>query len=87
MEQRHVNSTIAYMSFMTRMLFLIISEDLSLSFRISLCRKLRSSRSWLHPSLGDRASDNIIEQATWMAALDTGKSAFPIGVDIDTDMK
>jgi len=27
---------------------------------------------------------NIIEQATWMAALDTGKPAFPIGVDIDT---
>ncbi|MFC2035537.1 oxaloacetate decarboxylase [Chloroflexota bacterium] len=27
---------------------------------------------------------DIIEQATWMAALDTGKSAFPIGVDIDT---
>ena len=27
---------------------------------------------------------NIIEQATWLAALDTGKPAFPIGVDIDT---
>ncbi len=27
---------------------------------------------------------DIIEQATWMAALDTGKPAFPIGVDIDT---
>ena len=27
---------------------------------------------------------NVIEQATWMAALDTGKPAFPIGVDIDT---
>ncbi|MFO7965624.1 MAG: isocitrate lyase/PEP mutase family protein [Desulfobacterales bacterium] len=27
---------------------------------------------------------NIIEQATWFAALDTGKPAFPIGVDIDT---
>ncbi|MBC2733932.1 MAG: hypothetical protein HF981_06200 [Desulfobacteraceae bacterium] len=27
---------------------------------------------------------NIIEQATWLAALDNGKSAFPIGVDIDT---
>jgi len=27
---------------------------------------------------------NIIEQATWMAALDTGTPAFPIGVDIDT---
>lgn len=27
---------------------------------------------------------NIIEQATWMAALDTKKPAFPIGVDIDT---
>jgi 2-methylisocitrate lyase-like PEP mutase family enzyme len=26
----------------------------------------------------------IIEQATWMAALDTGSPAFPIGVDIDT---
>ncbi|MDD5082360.1 MAG: isocitrate lyase/PEP mutase family protein [Dehalococcoidales bacterium] len=27
---------------------------------------------------------DIIEQATWLAALDTGKPAFPIGVDIDT---
>lgn len=27
---------------------------------------------------------NIIEQATWLAALDSGKPAFPIGVDIDT---
>ena len=27
---------------------------------------------------------NIIEQATWLAAMDTGKPAFPIGVDIDT---
>ena len=27
---------------------------------------------------------DIIEQATWMAALDTNKPAFPIGVDIDT---
>ena len=27
---------------------------------------------------------NIIEQATWLAALDTQKPAFPIGVDIDT---
>lgn len=27
---------------------------------------------------------NVIEQATWLAALDTGKPAFPIGVDIDT---
>ncbi len=27
---------------------------------------------------------DIIEQATWMAAIDTGKPAFPIGVDIDT---
>ena len=27
---------------------------------------------------------DTIEQATWMAALDTGKPAFPIGVDIDT---
>jgi 2-methylisocitrate lyase-like PEP mutase family enzyme len=27
---------------------------------------------------------NIIEQATWLAALDTGRPAFPIGVDIDT---
>ncbi len=27
---------------------------------------------------------DIIEQATWMAALDTGTPAFPIGVDIDT---
>lgn len=27
---------------------------------------------------------NIIEQSTWLAALDTGKPAFPIGVDIDT---
>jgi 2-methylisocitrate lyase-like PEP mutase family enzyme len=27
---------------------------------------------------------DIIEQSTWMAALDTGKPAFPIGVDIDT---
>ncbi len=27
---------------------------------------------------------NIIEQATWFAALDTDKPAFPIGVDIDT---
>ena len=27
---------------------------------------------------------DIIEEATWMAALDTGKAAFPIGVDIDT---
>lgn len=27
---------------------------------------------------------NIIEQATWFAALDTRKPAFPIGVDIDT---
>jgi len=27
---------------------------------------------------------NIIEQATWFAALDTNKPAFPIGVDIDT---
>ena len=27
---------------------------------------------------------NVIEQATWMASLDTGKPAFPIGVDIDT---
>jgi 2-methylisocitrate lyase-like PEP mutase family enzyme len=27
---------------------------------------------------------DIVEQATWMAALDTGKPAFPIGVDIDT---
>jgi len=27
---------------------------------------------------------NIVEQATWMAALDDGKPAFPIGVDIDT---
>lgn len=27
---------------------------------------------------------NIIEQATWLAALDTGKPALPIGVDIDT---
>jgi 2,3-dimethylmalate lyase len=27
---------------------------------------------------------NIIEQATWFAALDTQKPAFPIGVDIDT---
>ncbi len=27
---------------------------------------------------------DIIEQSTWMAALDTGRSAFPIGVDIDT---
>jgi 2-methylisocitrate lyase-like PEP mutase family enzyme len=27
---------------------------------------------------------DIIEQATWMAALDTQKPAFPIGVDIDT---
>ncbi len=27
---------------------------------------------------------DIIEQATWMAALDTEKPAFPIGVDIDT---
>ena len=27
---------------------------------------------------------DIIEQATWMAALNTGRPAFPIGVDIDT---
>lgn len=27
---------------------------------------------------------NIIEQATWFAAMDTNKPAFPIGVDIDT---
>jgi len=27
---------------------------------------------------------DMIEQATWFAALDTGKPAFPIGVDIDT---
>ena len=27
---------------------------------------------------------NIIEQATWFAALDTNKPAFPLGVDIDT---
>jgi methylisocitrate lyase len=27
---------------------------------------------------------NIIEQATWLAAMDTEKPAFPIGVDIDT---
>ncbi len=27
---------------------------------------------------------DTIEQATWMAALDTGKPAFPIGVDVDT---
>ena len=27
---------------------------------------------------------DIIEHATWMAALDTGKPAFPIGVDADT---
>ncbi len=27
---------------------------------------------------------DIIEQATWMAALHTGRPAFPIGVDIDT---
>ncbi len=27
---------------------------------------------------------DMIEQATWMASLDTGKPAFPIGVDIDT---
>ena len=27
---------------------------------------------------------DIIEQATWMAALDTNTSAFPIGVDVDT---
>lgn len=27
---------------------------------------------------------DIVEQATWMAALDTGRPAFPIGVDIDT---
>ena len=27
---------------------------------------------------------DIVEQATWMAALDTGKPAFPIGVDGDT---
>jgi 2-methylisocitrate lyase-like PEP mutase family enzyme len=27
---------------------------------------------------------NVIEQATWMAALDTGNPAFPIGVDVDT---
>lgn len=27
---------------------------------------------------------NIIEQATWLAALDTGTPALPIGVDIDT---
>jgi 2,3-dimethylmalate lyase len=27
---------------------------------------------------------DIIEQATWMAALETGKPALPIGVDIDT---
>ncbi len=30
------------------------------------------------------AQTDIIEQATWMAALDTGSSAYPIGVDIDT---
>jgi 2-methylisocitrate lyase-like PEP mutase family enzyme len=27
---------------------------------------------------------DIVEQSTWMAALDTGRPAFPIGVDIDT---
>lgn len=27
---------------------------------------------------------DIIEEATWMAALDTGNPAFPLGVDIDT---
>ena len=27
---------------------------------------------------------NLIEQATWFAALDTNKPAFPLGVDIDT---
>lgn len=27
---------------------------------------------------------DIVEQATYLAALDTGKPAFPIGVDIDT---
>jgi 2-methylisocitrate lyase-like PEP mutase family enzyme len=27
---------------------------------------------------------NIIEQATWLAAMDTGRPAFPVGVDIDT---
>jgi len=27
---------------------------------------------------------NIVEQATWLAAMDTQKPAFPIGVDIDT---
>lgn len=27
---------------------------------------------------------DIIEQATWMAALESGKPAFPVGVDIDT---
>lgn len=27
---------------------------------------------------------DLIEQATWMAALDNGKAAFPIGVDVDT---
>lgn len=27
---------------------------------------------------------DIIEQATWMAALNTGRPAFPIGVDVDT---
>jgi hypothetical protein len=27
---------------------------------------------------------DIIEQATWMAALDTGRPAFPVGVDVDT---
>lgn len=30
------------------------------------------------------AQTDIIEQATWMAALDTGSPAYPIGVDIDT---
>ena len=27
---------------------------------------------------------DIIEQSTWMAALDTGRPAFPVGVDVDT---